>query len=558
MQTALEANNESQEKDFEAVQLMPNETVSSTIENEESVPVDLDELKNEVSELKTRLNDSQKLNDILLGEKKNWIDKFNDVQSKKDLVSELKKRLEQAKRTTELAFKEKENMVVKFATAEQAKSKAEQEVKKLNEKVQIMLQDEANREVNSAKIAELQALLDSTKLELAKELIISEESQKAKKNLLAKNTTLTESMKMERKKGQMLRDNVSQLTKDLEAVRKQAKESERYREREAERLCAEVNASKVMEEAKKIEQDCVDLKTRVERIPLLEEEITSLKQRIDELQTERDALLDSQQLHEDDVSRTHSLSHFTKQLTESNSKIRSENSTLSQKLSHCQQELQEQRHLSSTQQTQLQALLQQASDNAHLQELSETQERLKSVELELAEVQECARQAQKRDQSELKQLRRQLSRYLSMKVVASPVKSSSLLEETESVDSEESVLTPELLSLSGGDQLIRRIAQLQQSNAELREQVENMHDTIERLRTDLKSKNRVLNRYGFDGLGSADSGEKSNGRLVSALNEAVERNETLALNVETLGEEIARLKRMNKELKQLVATSLQQ
>ncbi|KER20396.1 hypothetical protein T265_11044 [Opisthorchis viverrini] len=254
-------------------------------------------LQNQLSAMSVRLLTAQDQIDRLLEEKRSWL---NQPQSNKQMNShhpsgELRGRLAQAQALAETYKREKENMVVKYAQSEQKRIELQNQLAALTKSTQQLskstprgpqittngVDPSGNSDLSSSDSQELQAQLNQTTklLNAARQEVDAlrkgQKNDEARINTLeAKLGQMQETVRTEQRKTATQNETILRLNRSLEAASKQAKEAERLREREAERLCIEVAHKEAQEQVKRLQTECDTLRGQVSEMEQLKAKLS--------------------------------------------------------------------------------------------------------------------------------------------------------------------------------------------------------------------------------------------------------------------------------------------
>ncbi|KAF6767960.1 hypothetical protein AHF37_08682 [Paragonimus kellicotti] len=338
------------------------QTVNEAVTAELTVP----QLQNQLNLMSCRLLAAQNQIDRLLEEKRSWLENSKSVAQPNNSIAsgELRGRLIQAKALAETYRREKENMVVKYAQSEHKRLQLEkqlcdletrlhksanltssQQQKILGEPHSVDVTD-TPRPTSEDQLRETQQLLSQTEKTLA---VVREQVETLRKSHTADESRISflegrlketqDSLKTEQKKSLTQNETIARLNRSLEAALKQAKEAERLREREAERLCAEVALQDAQEQLKRVHAENELLKERVSLLDNLKTELAEKELRLSDLTLECAKLAE---LHEDLAEckqREDQLSEFTRRLTERNANLQSEHLVVVSRLDEAEQKL---------------------------------------------------------------------------------------------------------------------------------------------------------------------------------------------------------------------------
>ncbi|KAL7053155.1 hypothetical protein AAHC03_025644 [Spirometra sp. Aus1] len=232
---------------------------------------------------------------------------------------------------------EKAALVVKYAQSERLRCKAEARIKELED---LLHKNRGNSLTESSPLSppvlqndtkELQKQLEEmTKMlassreraETFRHSLRQEESRVG--DLNAKLTAAREAHRSEQKRAASQVETISRLNRELESARRQLKEADRLREREAERLCNEVAAREATEKLHRAEAENAALEARLSEMGELEKQKEDLQTRLAALQASYDDLLPLKSELDYCQRRETQLSEFTRRLTERNAALQAD------------------------------------------------------------------------------------------------------------------------------------------------------------------------------------------------------------------------------------------
>ncbi|KAL7064428.1 hypothetical protein AAHC03_04836 [Spirometra sp. Aus1] len=232
---------------------------------------------------------------------------------------------------------EKAALVVKYAQSERLRCKAEARIKELED---LLHKNRGNSLTESSPLSppvlqndtkELQKQLEEmTKMlassreraETFRHSLRQEESRVG--DLNAKLTAAREAHRSEQKRAASQVETISRLNRELESARRQLKEADRLREREAERLCNEVAAREATEKLQRAEAENAALEARLSEMGELEKQKEDLQTRLAALQASYDDLLPLKSELDYCQRRETQLSEFTRRLTERNAALQAD------------------------------------------------------------------------------------------------------------------------------------------------------------------------------------------------------------------------------------------
>ncbi|CAH8477230.1 unnamed protein product [Schistosoma mattheei] len=274
---------------------------------------------------------------------------------------ELRGRWIQAKNLAETYKREKESMVIKYAQSEQKRIQLEQQIHSLEckigrlfnsnnfeqhqqtegtektddrDKSSVKNQPHKTSVINSS-IANNDSNEKSNIEHLQKDLALAREqieslSKKQSTDesristLTSKLSQVQESLKSEQKKSSSLNENLNRVNKSLENALKQAKEAERLREREAERLCSEVALQEAQTSLKQLKIENDTLKQQLKALENVKSDLEKSQSRIDELTSKLSSANDLTLELQSCKRRVDQLSDFTRRLTERHANLQAE------------------------------------------------------------------------------------------------------------------------------------------------------------------------------------------------------------------------------------------
>ncbi|VDP85556.1 unnamed protein product [Echinostoma caproni] len=288
---------------------------------------DCDDLKQQLNLVSVRLLKAQNQIDQLLEEKRSWLQQ--NTSSAQQLAApafglgELRGRWMQAKNQAETYKREKEAMVIKYAqvnvgiqynpslvsstvkghfayTSEQKRLAAENRLQELERRLSQSGNGSSstttsksspikNANLATSNAVDLQTRLTQTEkaLNAARDQIdtLRKGQATAETRVSALETRLNqtqEALKTEQRKTSTQNDTINRLNRSLETAIKQAKDVERLREREAERLCAEVTYQETQERMKRVLKENTDLKERLGEVDVLQKRLAETENRVAE------------------------------------------------------------------------------------------------------------------------------------------------------------------------------------------------------------------------------------------------------------------------------------
>ncbi|GAA27583.2 hypothetical protein CLF_108655 [Clonorchis sinensis] len=397
-------------------------------------------LQNQLSAMSVRLLTAQDQIDRLLEEKRSWLDQ---PQSNKQVnlhppSGELRGRLAQAQALAETYKREKENMVVKYAQSEQKRIELQNQLAALTKPTQQPpkprgsqitangVDPNVNSDLSSSESQELQTQLNQTMkfLNAARQEVDAlrkgQKNDEARINTLeAKLSQMQETIRTEQRKTATQNETISRLNRSLEAASKQAKEAERLREREAERLCIEVAHKEAQEQVKRLQTECDTLRGHVSEMEPLKVKLSEQEAHLSKLIAENARLSELEAELGAVKQREEQLSEFTRRLTERNANLQAEHLLTISRLEESEQHL-EQCKTDAVQSEavaadrlaghqlkieQLQLALTQLGD-----QLQQSRDRENELRSELTVEREQADLTHKRDLGRIRDLTRQLAR----------------------------------------------------------------------------------------------------------------------------------------------------
>ncbi|CAH8466929.1 unnamed protein product [Schistosoma turkestanicum] len=245
-------------------------------------------LHKQIETLTCKLLASQDQIGRLLEEKRIWVENMqHSINSKESnhqvTPGELRGRWLQAKNLAETYKRDKESMVIKYA----------QDLALAREKIESLSKKQSS-----------DASLIST--------------------LTSKLSQVQESLKSEQKKSSSLSENLNRVNRSLECAQKQAKEAERLREREAERLCSEVALQEAQASLKQCRNENDTLKQQLKEFETVKDNLEKSQSRIDILTSELSSANDMKLELQSCKRRIDQLSDFTRRLTERHANLQAE------------------------------------------------------------------------------------------------------------------------------------------------------------------------------------------------------------------------------------------
>ncbi|THD28991.1 hypothetical protein D915_000148 [Fasciola hepatica] len=423
-------------------------SIEANLEKSMDKKVDNSELRQQLHQMSLQLRNAQNQIEQLLKEKRSWLQQNTSAfvqppDPPQSGLGELRGRWLQAKNQAESYKKEKEAMVMKYARSEQKRMAAETRIQELERRLSksmnvpsnsSTLKDSPTKKSGSSMEPQLSdtPLIDlQTRLNQAeKALNLSREQTETLRKIQASSeirvssleTRLSqaqEALKAEQRKTSSQNDTINRLNRSMEAAMKQTKEVNRLREREAERLCAEVSYQEAQERMKRVVAENAELKDRLAAVDSLRQRLTEAEKRVSELTAENHDLMDLYEEIETGKRREDQMSEYTRRLTEHNANLQSEHLVTVQRLEEVTQKLIELEHLAD------QSKQESVMENEKLvgrvrqleKQLSEFQsqvERLRGIECELSvkldREREQAQLTHRRDAARIRDLARQLSR----------------------------------------------------------------------------------------------------------------------------------------------------
>ncbi|CAH8438289.1 uncharacterized protein DC041_0003557 [Schistosoma bovis] len=322
-------------------------------------------LHKQIETLTCKLMASQDQIDRLLEEKRIWVENMQHANNSKEsnhqvTPGELRGRWIQAKNLAETYKREKESMVIKYAQSEQKRIQLEQQIHSLEckigrlfnsdnfeqhqteetektddrDKSSVKNQPHKTSVINSS-IANNDSNEKSNIEHLQKDLALAREqieslSKKQSTDesristLTSKLSQVQESLKSEQKKSSSLNENLNRVNKSLENALKQAKEAERLREREAERLCSEVALQEAQTSLKQLRIENDTLKQQLKALENVKSDLEKSQSRIDELTSKLSSANDLTLELQSCKRRVDQLSDFTRRLTERHANLQAE------------------------------------------------------------------------------------------------------------------------------------------------------------------------------------------------------------------------------------------
>lgn len=323
-------------------------------------------LHKQIDTLTCKLLASQDQIERLLEEKRFWIENIHNSTGGKEsshLVTsgELRGRWMQAKYLAEVHKREKEAMVIKYAQSEQKRIQLEQQIHSLECKIgrlvnsnnleqhhetaeidQTIDTDKPSVKKQYSKVSVVTSLIEkndsnekSSVEHLQKDLALAREQidslvkkQSADESritaLMSKLSQVQESLKSEQKKSSSLNENLNRVNKSLECALKQAKEAERLREREAERLCSEVALQEAQTSLRHLRSENDTIKQQLKELENVKDDYEKSQSRIDELTSELSSAKDLSLELQSCKRRIDQLSDFTRRLTERHANLQAE------------------------------------------------------------------------------------------------------------------------------------------------------------------------------------------------------------------------------------------
>ncbi|KAA3673959.1 uncharacterized protein DEA37_0006406 [Paragonimus westermani] len=354
---------------------------SQTVNEVKTTKLTAPQLQNQLSLMSCRLLAAQNQIDRLLDEKRSWLEnsKSGAQPNNSSASGELRGRFIQAKALAETYRREKENMVVKYAQSEHKRLQLEKQLCDLEARIHMSTKLTSNqqpkilgephsvdptdppRPAPDEQLRETLQLLSQTEKALA---VAREQVETLKKSHTTDESRISslegrlketrDSLKTEQKKSLIQNETIARLNRSLEAALKQAKasflfhcifllvirsEAERLREREAERLCAEVALQDAQEQLKRVHADNELLKEHVSLLDSLKTELAEKELRLSDLALECAKLAELRQDLAECKQHEDQLSEFTRRLTERNANLQSEHLVVVSRLDEAEQKL---------------------------------------------------------------------------------------------------------------------------------------------------------------------------------------------------------------------------
>ncbi|CAL8104963.1 unnamed protein product [Calicophoron daubneyi] len=370
---------------------------------------ELERLRKQLEVMASRLLTTQNQVDQLLEEKRVWIDTTSSLSSERrqnpGVGGELRGRWLQAKNQAETYKREKENMVIKYAQSEQKRLNLESRLKQLEMK----LSKQATADKPGEFVDQVKSGSNGGPTALSKQ---SSDEQDFRDRLLQTEKSLSEAreqiesltkgrtsdavrigtlesklmisqdtLRSEQRKSAAQLENIARLNRSLEAAIKQAKDADRLREREAERLCTELAYKEAQEKIRRITGENKELREQISSLEPLKSQLEQSEKRAAELTVENGCLRDLQEEVEAGKLREDHLSEFARRLTERNANLQSEHLVTLTRLEEAERKLKEHEEFTSK----------------SVSETSETlSERMIQIE-DLKEQLECFRQKSEND-----------------------------------------------------------------------------------------------------------------------------------------------------------------
>ncbi|EUB61969.1 hypothetical protein EGR_03242 [Echinococcus granulosus] len=609
-------------------------------------------LQAKVEDLTKKLLRSQEQMESLLEEKQRWL--TNRQQQSQPY----------AKHKTSVSS-DTAAIVVKFAQSERQRMKAEAKVEELEATIarlrteNIPSSDSAIPTKQSGSIEEFSKALAEAR-ERAEHLRHALRQEEARVgDLGAQLATTREAHRNEQKRAAGQAEVISKLNRDIDSLKRQLKDANKVREREAKRLCDEMALRETTEKYNKALSEVAALQERVTQLEEVQKSKLDLEGKYEALQKAHDSLLSVREEMASCVERETQLSEFTRRLTERNAGLQTAHLATQARLEASERAVGEASRAAKEATDLLHALEQRArtertqaantiaSLEAKISGLRQSEEALK-VELTREQVEKASlkrkQHALDRELARLMAQQRKLSHQVSTSgppyqdatldrsltdsnlslsapnnttsVTSDPLKPSpsppvlgdALLVASKNGEmaathvvsvarevAEDNIRTPDLEVQTLEPNrvlLLNKIDRLQRTNVRLMEKIDFMHEHIDQLTQELQKKSQILQhcltresdnegaavpsavdankrqrmRRGgtlmaaiFAGEGDTTSSDlrtslQLNQKLQSVLEDTLYKNLTLKENVDTLADEVATLKRANKELKSLVST----
>ncbi|VDN99503.1 unnamed protein product [Rodentolepis nana] len=611
---------------------------------------EIDFLRNKVSDLTEKLLRSQEQMETLLEEKQKWLS-TRPLPQQKVPPSNQKNNV-----SSDMAA-----FVVKFAQSEQQRMKAENRIQELEAMISRTMPIELNSSFSADKsgpMTELNKALSEAR-ERAENLRHSLKQEQARvSDLNSKLTATREAHRSEQKRAAGQVEVINKLSRDVDQLKRQLKDMEKIREREAKRLCDEMTLQETTEKYKKALTEITNLKDRISELEKVQESKAELETEYEELKRAHDNLVSVRDEMTRCVERETQLSEFTRRLTERTAGLQSAHLAAQERLAASEKAVSEASRAANEATELLQATEARARNEraeaaatieqleAKISKLTESEAFLKS-ELTREKVEkaalkrkqhgldrELARLMTQQRKLSIQELRQQSSQKLdnmsektsmgsnlSLSVVPdekippfpdschtpeavqnstqAPPLGDALVSSTENTrlaslpDETSSIFSPEVQTREPNrNLLLNKIDRLQKTNMRLMDKIDFMHEHIGQLTHELQKKTKILQnclsreaenegaavptavdankrqriRRGGTLMAAVFSGDASapasdlrtslqlNNKLQSVLEDTLYKNLTLKENVDTLADEIARLKRANSELKDLVSS----
>ncbi|VDD80530.1 unnamed protein product [Mesocestoides corti] len=290
---------------------------ASNFSSEETENVDdIVSLRTQVLDLSARLLRSQEQMESLLEEKQRWLTSIRQQSS----YSKSKPSV-----STDAAA-----IVVRFAQSEQQRMKAEAKIKELEDTVarlsagSTIPPESTIATEHSVPVDELNKALTEAreKAEHFRHALKQEEARVG--DLSAKLNAAREAHRSEQKRAAGQAETIGKLNREVESLKRQLKDADKLREREAKRLCDEVAFQELTDKYKKALADISALRERISKLEEVEKSKLDLEAKHDELQKAHDSLLSVREEMELCEKRETQLSEFTRRLTERNAGLQAD------------------------------------------------------------------------------------------------------------------------------------------------------------------------------------------------------------------------------------------
>ncbi|KAK4473439.1 hypothetical protein MN116_002809 [Schistosoma mekongi] len=418
-------------------------------------------LHKQIDALTCKLLASQDQIERLLEEKRFWIENMHNSTGGKEsshLVTpgELRGRWMQAKYLAEIHKREKEAMVIKYAQSEQKRIQLEQQIHSLECKMgrlvnsnnleqhhettengQTIDTDKSSVKKQHSKVSVVTSLIEKNDSDeksniehLQKDLALAREQidslvkkQSADESrittLMSKLSQVQESLKSEQKKSSSLNENLNRANKSLECALKQAKEAERLREREAERLCSEVALQEAQTSLRHLKNENDTIKQQLKELENVKSYYEKSQSRIDELTSELSSANDLSLELQSCKRRIDQLSDFTRRLTERHANLQAEHLVTLNALEETKNLLTEkgeeivqlnEKHDNERKESERKLSILQCEYNDLSEKLNQLNDSEKWLKNQLKEEKERATAIHKRDAARIKDIAREVTR----------------------------------------------------------------------------------------------------------------------------------------------------